>query len=61
MSLPNPAADNAPITAASITAAVALLLANFTTFTASQITALTTVVGIVAAVIVQRFHTEPRS
>lgn len=52
--------QNAPVTAASITAASGLVLAAFTSFTTEQVTATQAVVGILAAVIVQRFSTIPR-
>lgn len=61
MPLPNPAADNAPVTAASITAASGLVLAAFTSFSTEQVTAVQAVVGIVAALLVQRFHTQPKT
>lgn len=56
----NVANQNAPVTAASIVAAVGLVLANFTDFTAGQIAAVDAVVAIVAALLVQRFHTDPK-
>jgi hypothetical protein len=52
--------QNAPVTAASIVAAVALVLAAFTELSAEQVAAVNAVVGIVAAILVQRFHTDPK-
>ncbi len=53
--------ENAPVTAASIAAAVNLCLASFTSFSAEQIGALNAVIAILAAFAVQRWHTDPRS
>ena len=53
-------ASNAPVTGASITAAVGGVLVAFTTMSADQVTAVMAVVGIVAAVLVQKFHTDPK-
>lgn len=61
MTDPNVANQNAPVTAASIVAAFQLCLAAFTTLDEMQIAALVAVVGIVAALIVQRFHTDPKT
>lgn len=58
--MPNPAENNAPVTAASIVAAVGLVLAAFTSLSPEQIAAVNAVVGIVAAVLVQKFHTVPK-
>ena len=52
----NPA-NNPPVTAATITAAVVALLAAFTTLTPEQVAAVGAAVGIIAAVIAQRFTT----
>lgn len=51
---------NAPVTAATIVSAVGLVLAAFTSLSPEQIAAVNAVVGIVAALAVQRFHTLPR-
>jgi hypothetical protein len=56
----NPAQGNAPVTGASITAAIGACLVAFTTLTAAQTTAVLGIVGIVAQVLVQRFHTDPK-
>lgn len=61
MAVPTVVNQNAPITAASIVSAFSLCLAAFTNLTAEQVTALNAVVAIVAAVAVQRYHTEPRA
>jgi predicted exporter len=52
----NPA-NNPPITAATITAAVVGLLAAFTTLDTEQVAAIGAAVGIIAAVVAQRFTT----
>lgn len=52
--------QNAPVSAATVVAAVGLLLAAFTTLSAQQVTAVNAAVGIFAAVLVQRFGTVPR-
>lgn len=52
----NPA-NNPPVTAATITAAVVGLLAAFTTLSPDQVAAVGAAVGILAAVIAQRFTT----
>lgn len=56
----NTVQQNTPITAAAITSAVALCLAAFTSMTAQQITAVNAVVAILAAVLVQRYGTDPK-
>ena len=55
-------ANNPPITAATFTAAVVGLLAAFTTLSPDQIAAIGAAVGIIAAVVAQRFTTpyQPR-
>ena len=57
----NPAQDNAPVTGASIAAAVGLCLSAFSSLTTVQVTAVLAVVGIVAQLAVQHWHTEPKS
>ena len=52
----NPA-NNPPITAATITAAIVGLLAAFTTLGPEQVAAIGAAVGIIAAVVAQRFTT----
>lgn len=56
----NPA-NNPPVTAATITAAVVGLLAAFTNLSPDQVAAVGAAVGIVAAVIAQRFTTPVRA
>lgn len=53
--------SNAPVTGASITAAIGACLVAFTTLTAAQTTAVLGVVGIVAQLAVQHWHTDPKS
>lgn len=60
MPAPEIITGNTPVTAASITGAVGLLLANFTHLTAGQITAITGAVGLLAALAVQRWGTDPK-
>ena len=55
----NPA-NNPPITAATITAAIVGLLAAFTTLGADQLAAIGAAVGIIAAIAAQRFTTPYR-
>jgi hypothetical protein len=50
-------ANNPPVTAATITAAVVGLLAAFTTLDTEQVAAIGAAVGIIAAVAAQRFTT----
>lgn len=50
-------ANNPPITAATITAAVVGLLAAFTNLSPDQVAAVGAAVGIIAAVVAQRFTT----
>lgn len=61
MADPNPVNQNAPVSAAAISSAIGLCLAAFTDLTVDQVTAVLAVVSIVAAIIVQRYHTEPRT
>lgn len=49
--------QNPPVTAASVTAAIVGLLAAFTGLNADQLAAIGAAVGIVAAVVAQRFTT----
>jgi len=51
----NPAQNNPPVTAATITAAVVGLLAAFTGLDADQLAAIGGAVGIVSAFVAQRF------
>jgi len=55
----NPA-NNPPVTAATVTAAIVGLLAAFTTLGADQLAAIGAAVGIVAAIAAQRFTTPYR-
>ena len=55
----NPASQNPPVTAATVTAAVVGLLAAFTGLDADQLAAIGAAVGIVSAFVAQRF-TLPR-
>lgn len=50
-------ASNPPVTAATITAAIVGLLAAFTGLQADQLAAIGAAVGIVAAIVAQRFTT----
>ena len=54
-------ADNTPVTAGAITAAVAGVLAAFTTLDVEQVAAITAVVSLVAGFLVQRFGTVPKA
>jgi hypothetical protein len=56
----NAIAQNTPVTAASVVAAVTLVLAEFTALTEGQISAVTAVVAIVAGFLVQKLGTEPK-
>ena len=51
---------NAPVTAAAIVSAVGLCLAAFTEFTPEQVAAVNAVVAIIAGLVLQRFHTDPK-
>jgi hypothetical protein len=51
----NPASNNPPVTAATITAAVLAVLAAFTDLSADQVAAVGACVGIVASLVAQRF------
>ena len=53
-------ANNPPVTAATVTAAIVGLLAAFTTLGADQLAAIGAAVGIVAAIAAQRFTTPYR-
>ena len=53
-------ASNAPVTAASIVAAAGLCLAAFGDFSAEQVAAVQSVIGIIAAVVLQKFHVNPK-
>lgn len=53
--------QNAPVTAVGLVQAFMLVLAAFTTLSDVQITALNTFLSVVAAFVVQHFHTEPRT
>lgn len=55
----NPA-NNPPVTAATITAAVVGLLAAFTNLSPDQVAAIGAAVGVIAAVVAQRFTTPYR-
>ena len=54
-------ANNPPVTAATVTAAIVGLLAAFTTLGADQLAAIGAAVGIVAALLAQRFTTPYRA
>lgn len=53
-------AVNAPITAAVITAAIGGVLAAFTSLDAEQVAAINAVVLIVAGIVLQKFHVNPK-
>ena len=53
----NPVQANPPVSAAAVTAAIVGLLAAFTGLNADQLAAIGAAVGIVAAVVAQRFTT----
>lgn len=60
MPIPNPAENNAPVTSASFAAAVGAVLAAFTEMTGDQVAAVIGIVGIVGALVVQHWHTDPK-